>query len=88
LDVAPMESCKVYYMGEGGGFPWVWAMVSLMNPKSPMARLNTKGALGSELTNLWLVGCRFEWVIEKLVTLPSPILELQHAPSTPFSAES
>jgi hypothetical protein len=35
-------------------------MVSLMNPKSPMARLNTKGALGSELTNLWLVGCRFE----------------------------
>jgi hypothetical protein len=21
LDVAPMESCKVYYMGEGGGFP-------------------------------------------------------------------
>jgi hypothetical protein len=21
LDVAPVESCKVYYMGEGGGFP-------------------------------------------------------------------
>jgi hypothetical protein len=21
LDVAPMESCRVYYMGEGGGFP-------------------------------------------------------------------
>jgi hypothetical protein len=26
LDVAPMENCRVYYMGEGGGFlesgPW------------------------------------------------------------------
>jgi hypothetical protein len=23
LDVAPMERCKVYYKGEGGGFPQV-----------------------------------------------------------------
>jgi hypothetical protein len=23
LDVAPVESCKIYYMGEGGGFPRV-----------------------------------------------------------------
>jgi hypothetical protein len=28
LDVASVESCKVYYMGEGGGFPRVWAVVS------------------------------------------------------------
>jgi len=28
LDVAPVERCIEYYMGEGGGFPWVWAVVS------------------------------------------------------------
>jgi hypothetical protein len=48
------------YIGEGGGFPQVQAMVSLVSPKSPMAHPSTKGALESELTNLWLVGCRFE----------------------------
>jgi hypothetical protein len=30
LDVASAESYRVYYMGEGGGFPWVRAMVSLV----------------------------------------------------------
>ncbi len=55
LDVAPMESCKVYYMGEGGGFPRVRAMVSLMNPESPVACPNTKGAPENKLSNL-LVG--------------------------------
>jgi hypothetical protein len=30
LDVALAKSCKVYYMGEGGGFPRVWAVVSLV----------------------------------------------------------
>jgi hypothetical protein len=28
LDVAPVERCKEYYMGEGGGFPRVRAVVS------------------------------------------------------------
>jgi hypothetical protein len=28
LDVASAERCRVYYMGEGGGFPRVWAVVS------------------------------------------------------------
>jgi hypothetical protein len=45
-------------MGEGGGFPRVRAVVSLMSPKSHVARPNTKGVPESELTNLWLVGCR------------------------------
>ncbi len=44
LDVAPMESCKVYYKGEGGGFPQVWAVVSLLIPKLLVARLSTKSA--------------------------------------------
>jgi hypothetical protein len=30
LDVAPVERHRVYYKGEGGGFPQVWAVVSLM----------------------------------------------------------
>jgi hypothetical protein len=30
LDVAPAGSCREYYMGEGGGFPRVRAMVSLV----------------------------------------------------------
>ncbi len=42
-------------MGEGGGFPRVRAMVSLVSPESPMVGPSIKGALESELTNL-LVG--------------------------------
>jgi hypothetical protein len=55
LDVGAMERHRVYYMGEGGGFPRVWAVVSHVSPKSPVAYPNTKGALENELTNL-LVG--------------------------------
>ncbi len=50
-----MERHKVHYMGEGGGFPRVWAVVSQVNPKLLVACPNTKGALEGELTNL-LVG--------------------------------
>jgi hypothetical protein len=42
LDVAPVESYRVYYKGEGGGLPQVWAMVSLVSPRLPVARPNTK----------------------------------------------
>ncbi len=50
-----MERCIEYYMGEGGGFPRVQAVVSLVSPESPVACPNIKGVLESELTNL-LVG--------------------------------
>ncbi len=46
---------REYYMGEGGGFPRIQAVVSLVNPKLPVACSSTKGAPKSELTNL-LVG--------------------------------
>jgi len=39
LDVAPAGSCREYYMGEGGGFPRVRAVV---NPRLPVASPNTK----------------------------------------------
>jgi hypothetical protein len=41
-DVTSAESCKKYYMGEGGGFPRVRAMVSQVSPRSPVACPNTK----------------------------------------------
>ncbi len=59
-DVGAAERCKEYYMREGGGFPQVQAVVSLMNPELPMVCPSTKGAPESELTNLWLVGHKFE----------------------------
>jgi hypothetical protein len=55
-----MESYKVYYMGEAGGFPRVRAVVNLVSPELPVACLSTKGAPACELTNLWLVECKFE----------------------------
>jgi hypothetical protein len=54
LDVAPVESCKIYYMGEGGGFPPVRAVVGVVNPELPMACPSTKGVPESDLTN-WVV---------------------------------
>jgi hypothetical protein len=54
-DANPAEWCRVYYMGEGGGFPRVRAVVSLMSPELPIACPSTKGAPKSELINL-LVG--------------------------------
>jgi hypothetical protein len=35
LDVASVESCRVYYQGEGDGFPQVRAVVSLVCPCCP-----------------------------------------------------
>ncbi len=45
LDVSLAERCKEYYMGEGGDFPRVRAMVSLVSPRLVMVRPNTKGAI-------------------------------------------
>jgi hypothetical protein len=52
LDVAPVESCKVYYMGEGGGFLQVRVVVSLVNLESPVICPSTKGVSESELNQL------------------------------------
>jgi hypothetical protein len=43
LDVALAERCRIYYMGEGGGFPRVRVVVSLVSPKSSMVCPSTKG---------------------------------------------
>jgi len=42
LDVGLVERHTIYYKGEGGGFPQVQAVVSLVSSSLPMARPNTK----------------------------------------------
>jgi hypothetical protein len=42
LGVGPVGRHKVYYKGEGGGFPQVWAVVNLVSQSLPMARLIPK----------------------------------------------
>jgi hypothetical protein len=37
LDASAAENCKEYYMGEGGGFPRVQAVVSQVSPRLPVA---------------------------------------------------
>jgi hypothetical protein len=42
-DVGAAERHRESYMGEGGGFPQIRAVVSLMSLELPMACPNTKG---------------------------------------------
>ncbi len=44
LDVGLVKRHKVYYKGEGGGFPQVRAVVSLVSPNLPVALFSTKSA--------------------------------------------
>jgi len=44
LDVGFMERHRIYYKGEGGGFPQVQAMVNPMNMNLPVVCPNTKSA--------------------------------------------
>jgi len=39
-----MERHKIYYKREGGGFPQVWAMASLVSPNLHVAHPSTKNA--------------------------------------------
>jgi hypothetical protein len=60
-DVGATERCREYYMGEGGGFPRIRAVASLVSPELHVACPSTKGAPERELTNL-LVGLMQVWV--------------------------
>jgi hypothetical protein len=42
LDASAAESYRKYYMGEGGGFPRVWAVVNQVSSRSHVACPNTK----------------------------------------------
>jgi hypothetical protein len=62
LGVGPMAKHKEYYKGEGGGFPQVWAVVSLESLCLPVDKKCSNYAL----TNLLFSLCRFMWVIDCL----------------------
>jgi hypothetical protein len=44
LGASPVAKHRKYYKGEGGGFRQVWAIVSLVSPCLPVARLCIKSA--------------------------------------------
>ncbi len=44
LDVGLVESHRVYYKGEGGGFPQIRAVVNLVNPNLFVVHPSTKNA--------------------------------------------
>jgi len=62
LDVGLVERCKVYYKGEGGGFPQVRAVVSLVCPCCPWLVLTPK--MFQLRTNhlVWVLCRPCEWV--------------------------
>jgi len=55
LDVGLVERHKVYYKGEGGGFPQVRAMVSLVNSSLPVVHPSTKNVSIMHLSTCCLV---------------------------------
>jgi hypothetical protein len=79
LGASPVASHKVYYKGEGGGFPQVRAMVNFVSSSSLVACPSTKSAPTMYQTTCCLVLCRSMWVIKCLSFLLSPISKLQHA---------
>ncbi len=63
LDVALVESCRVYYKGENGGFPQVQAVVNLVCPSCLWFVLASK-VLQLCTNHFVLVVCKSMWVIE------------------------
>jgi len=61
LDVGPMERRKVYCKGEGGGFPQVQAVMSLVNPNCLWLVLAPK-MLQLCTNHFVLVLCKLVWV--------------------------
>jgi len=57
LDVGPVERCRVYYTGEGGGFSQVRAVVSLVCQCCPWLVLAPK-VLQLRINHLVWVVCR------------------------------
>ncbi len=72
LDVAFVESCRVYYKGEGGGFPQVRAVVSLVCPRCSWLVLAPRVLQLCTNHFVWVM-CRPMWVNEacQLFLVPS-----------------
>jgi hypothetical protein len=97
LDVGLVERCKVYYMGEGGGFPQVRAMVSLVSPNCSWFVLAPK-VLQLCTNHLVSVLCKPVWVSEacqffllssqssSMPFYPSKVLRAKERALTPCSS--
>jgi hypothetical protein len=97
LDVDPMERCIVYYKGEGGGFPQVRAMVSLVSPNHPWLVLAPK-VLQLCTNHFVLVLCPSVWVNQacqfflvpswnsNMPLYPSKVLRAKECALTPCSS--
>jgi hypothetical protein len=85
LGVGSLARHKIYYKGEGGGFPQVRAVASLMSPSCLWFILTPKVfQLCINQLVIWFYAGPCELLM--FVILPSPIPELQHAPLPPKSA--
>jgi hypothetical protein len=86
LDVGSMASHRVYYKGEGGGFPRVRAMVSVVCPCCLWLVLAPKVLQLCTDHFVWFV-CRPMWVSEACQLFLVPSRSSTH-PSTPRSVVS
>jgi len=97
LDVSPVERCRVYYKGEGGGFPQVRAMVSLVCSCCSWFVLTPK-VLQLCTNHFALVLCRFVWGDKacqlflvpswssSMPLYPSKVLRTKECAPTPYSS--
>jgi hypothetical protein len=73
---------KVYYRGEGGGFPQIRAVVSLVSPYLPMVSCAPKMfQLRTNQLVVWFVQVRVSNTYLSIFLFP--ILGLQHGPLPP-----
>jgi len=96
LDVGHVGSHIVYYKGEGGGFPQVWAVVSLVCSNCPWLVLALKVPQPC-INHFVLVLCRSVWVVEacqlflvpsrnsNMPLLPPQVLRARECAPTPYS---
>jgi hypothetical protein len=82
LDASSVTNHKVYYKGEGGGFPQVRAMVNLVSMSLPWLVLAQKMLkLCTNQLVVWFVQvCVSNWCLSLFLV---PILKLHHAPLPP-----
>jgi len=82
LDVGPVERRRIYYKGEGGDFPQVWAVVSLVSPSCPWLILAPK-VLQLCTNHFVLVLCRSMWVNKacQIFLIPSRSSSMPFYPS-------
>jgi len=83
LGVDHVAKHKEYYKGEGGGFPQVWAVVSLVSFVFACDWSVHQKCSNYALTNLLFSLCKSTWIIDLLVTHSSPHLGALAHPSTP-----